>query len=347
METIDDRFGAAVGVAIRGCVADALHVQPKISVAISEVRAGARRRRAVRRAVVAVGTMSLVVVGLTAVVLRNVGTPDQAADQPRSTEPADLLLYPPSLAEADARVTVGPSVVPTSAALLQAPSGALFRVGVSVSSGELTPGAERRVFNGREFDSELYDGIASYQSLSACARVGVVESSPAPRLWDDEALILLDGLVANGKDVSIGVPDGWTSLGAGHPATMLQLTFGATVDGRQIGVNLTQIPSTPVAFLADSKLTPTLIGNRPAWTMENTAFRTLIWEQNGNAVSLSGIATSDELVQIAATLESGHGDTWSAIIPTDADPAPIGRAPDPEPVTPGNCGLSDITIRIG
>ena len=59
------------------------------------------------------------------------------------------------------------------------------------------------------------------------------------------------------------------------------------------------------------------------------------------------MATSDELVQIAATLESGHRDIWSSLIPAEADPAPIGTVPDPEPLTRGNCGLSDITIRIG
>jgi hypothetical protein len=80
--------------------------------------------------------------------------------------------------------------------------------------------------------------------------------------------------------------------------------------------------------------------------MENTAFNTLIWEQDGNAVSLSGVATPDELVQIAATLETGHRDIWTAIVPDDADPAPSGTVADPEPVTPGNCGLSDITIQI-
>ena len=307
------------------------------------------RRVAMASAAAVVVLGAAAAAGLT--VMRHGQTGGSAASVP-TTPPASLLdrlLYPTAATASDIEVVVGPDLGDGATALVSAPDGALFRIGVNQADGfEMTPNLPTQEHNNRTYTVEDASGSRFYRSLDPCAEVGVLQSGSAPA-WNPDARALLDGLDIVGQTATLTLPAGWTSHGAGVAQTPLQISFSAQTANASIQVSLMQIPGTNVAavMVGDEPLERTSFDGHMAWTRAGAIHRSLYWQDGDTAVSLiSSEASIAELQQIASQLERNHATDLAGRI-TSFDPQPPATLPPDAPRSRATCGAPQLTVSVG
>lgn len=318
----------------------------RLAPASAVIRRRNRRRYTISAFALVIAAVGVITIGSAATHDTHPATPSPA----RTLE--DRLLFPTKISSGKPEVVVGPDSPEGAHGLVRAPGGALFLISIEADSGELTPDAEHRQINGRTFVVEPFNGQLAYSSLDNCARVGVEQSDPSAAPWNADATALLTALTIEGRHATVTLPAGWESLGAGTPGSLLQVAFTTNIGNTTHAVVLMQMPDSPVAVLPSwgaGPITPTTFNGQPAWAvnLERTSpgFTSLIWEDNGTAVSLYGPDVSvDDLKTIASGLQHNKADEWARYLPTATIGGPAGTAPAGDTVNKTDCGPSQLTI---
>jgi hypothetical protein len=323
---------------------DSVHLAPASAV----IRRRNRRRYTISAFALVIAAVGVITIGRAAT--HDTHTATFIAGSAHTVE--DRLLFPTQISTGKPEVVVGPALPDGAQGLVHTPSGALFHISVMADSGQLTPNVDRRQINGRTFIVEHINGLLAYSSLDNCARVRVEQSDPSAAAWNADATALLTALTIDGQHATVTLPAGWESLGVGHPGTLLQVGFKTNVGNTTHAVSLMQMPDSPLAVLPDfgaGPITPTTFNGHAAWAVNlqrnSGPFTSLIWDDNGTAVSLHGPDVSlDDLKTIASGLQHNKADEWARYLQSATFGGPSGTAPSSDTVNQTNCGPSQLTI---
>lgn len=229
----------------------------------------------------------------------------------------------------------------SAAGLVVSPNGTPYRISARPNTTPVNPGSGQRDIGAHQVDV-VSDGVFNnYTIHDDCVVVGITEPSEASVGSSVAIGELLEGVTIADSAVNVILADGWQSFGAGHPGRLLQVTYDYRFGDGVHTVTLAQAVDTPIAALQGitlAPLEPALLDGQHAWTFEwpQTDLRSLIWNDNGNAVMLTTDLPLDELTRHAA-VDLQHGQTfgWDGAL----DIAPEATAPEPAPAS-GTCPVS-------
>jgi hypothetical protein len=306
---------------------------------------------------VAVVTVATIIAALGVLALGIVVTRDVEPTEPGSSvDPiAERLLFPAaaSLASVD-KVTLGPELGNSAGGLVQAPSGALFRISIGERGGSgITPNVDHRTFNDHDYTVEPINGELAYVALDTCMVISVSESAPNASSWDDDASVLLAAIAIQARTANVVLPTGWESFGAGSAGNLVQLSYTAKIGATLHSVSMMQIIASPVAAItglvpSDGPLKSVTFNGRPAWTKSSRGVTSLIWQDGANAVALTSSETPiDVLEQIALGSQHNHADDWSHYLATaDNLGGTIGTLPPHDTTSTTGCGAPRLSITV-
>jgi len=180
---------------------------------------------------------------------------------------------------------------------------------------------------------EAAAGTSLYVVTAPCIVVAVAVPGSIGA-WDSQVVDLFSRLAIDDGAVTVAVPDGWASLGAGAAARQYQIDFDAEVDGvsrpfvalGRFGVNVGGF----LGSLAFGPPRATTIGGSPAWLMSGSDTMgggwTFVALEHGGTASIVGAegVTDEQLVDVVARMRS----------------RPLDAVIDPASVTPSDTSVS-------
>lgn len=177
----------------------------------------------------------------------------------------------------------------SAAGLVLSTAGTPYRISVGVQAAPANPDAKQRQIGTHLVSVDSDSAFSAYTVSSECVAVNVTEPSNPEGGAASEIDELIERLVIADAGVSLTLPDGWQSFGAGTPGRLVQITYEYRFDDDAHTVTLAQAIDTPIAALQGltlAPLVPARLNGQPAWTFEwpQTDLRSLVWNDNGNAV---------------------------------------------------------------
>lgn len=229
----------------------------------------------------------------------------------------ERLLYPGTTTGATTATTIATPGGRAAGSLIS-PTGKLFSVNVMENFwGSFPAERELRTIATIAFVAGNEDGVTAYTALNTCTMIGIGDRSPTSQPGSTEAVQLLEATAFAESNVSISVPAGWTSLGAGSLSAMYELHFDASATDQ--AVTLWQMPDTPIGTLLSQfsrgSAFKTTTNGTTAWLLQGTdggPYNYLAWDVAGTA-AMVGLPHGDEaqLQSVASNHRIGHATDWA------------------------------------
>ena len=171
-----------------------------------------------------------------------------------------------------------------------------------------------------------------------CLSFGIITAGEDP--WSDNTTALINGLTLDPTDAQLKLPTGWTSLGSSALMAQYGLDIAVTAGGTTNTISLFQMPGAPAgAYLQGMESPPqpvALDGGGTVWVIHGVTtdgFNEIVGERNGTAFRLMGVATSAQLLDLAATMTQAPSSDWTTHRDTNVTPG-TAQPPPPECVVP-------------
>ncbi len=310
-----------------------------------------------RRGLLTVAAVSILVAGLgglglltarraTEPVGRTDTTPTATQPYTAVVRPVDKLLYPTATATGEPPQLTVADLNEGQQAMVQAPDGTLYRVGVSEKGGYVPDfAANSRDIGNHQVVAGSDGQSVGYSWTDGCVVISVTTADDGPT-WAPERIALLESFTVADGGVGLDLAEGWNVIDHGSNAPLAQLSYAVKLDGVAHPVVLGQSIGASIAAIG-SPMGPmepvTLLDGTPAWFEPDSGpAPRLSFTRDGVAIWIWGDGlTADELVAAAALLAPAP-DTWSSLLTDGAEVAPTGTVPPGG--APDLCGTPKLTI---